>query len=697
MSLSNNTTVQFSLSLDGLSQIDSDSIVVNGNNLTGAYLNSQTNTSTVNTSIGLASGGQFNINSSNALSLFNVSNTTGITTLSRGQQSIAPSLGSDLTNKTYVDSIGANAIQKIGTTTGLNGNAVLSSVSGSSFSFSDGSGNNLVVFSQQHSTFYTSGGQFIIMNNSVLGTPYFICNESDNTQYLYHPQTYWAATDAVDVPNKAYVDAAITSSTLDLMSRLGAVGINGIFQLLASGSALFKNSSGTNLLTLSGSGCGINNPVITNTASFPTLYASGGASHMLALDGSGNLVSTPNIGYISGLPKSTFILSIPTGIGIQQMTLEWIHNPTTSYGWQLSANLINKFPESDVPINIPNLYSSTLNITNTNTNYLTLKNTSYSVGDYINLTFNHGISNYSANIQSFLSGGNDVQLRFLVTNNTTLVSSWFMSSNISSNISNLTSFANYFKINDATNNSISTDSTGLNISTTAIRPNAPISYPVSSGNVSLSVPRTGNSPQPGDRLVLWPGDSGNYAYALGMNGGTMWYNVPSGSIHNFYVNGVSTLQINSSGIYLPNTSNQTTFPQSIVIGNSSNSLQFGQMSTYQFTNTSVAWTGGYTVGNFTKNSSSSYVTVTGGVTCYTGTVAMISVSIRLYNSSNGVYYYFTQNQVFNIVTSHTFIPTNNTFTSLPNGVYTVYIYGGGTGVTSDINDYVNMTFRVSPS
>jgi hypothetical protein len=46
----------------------------------------------------------------------------------------------------------------------------------------------------------------------------------------------------------------------------------------------------------------------------------------------------------------------------------------------------------------------------------------------------------------------------------------------------------------------------------------------------------------GDRMILWKGNAGAYPYSLGMNGGTMWYSVPTGAVHNFYVNGTSNMK-----------------------------------------------------------------------------------------------------------------------------------------------------------
>ena len=63
----------------------------------------------------------------------------------------------------------------------------------------------------------------------------------------------------------------------------------------------------------------------------------------------------------------------------------------------------------------------------------------------------------------------------------------------------------------------------------------------------LNAPEIADYGGVGDRIILWKG-GGNYPYSLGMNVGTMWYSVPVGAIHNFYVNGTSIYQINSTGM-----------------------------------------------------------------------------------------------------------------------------------------------------
>jgi hypothetical protein len=445
--------------IDGLTYLYS-----NGNTITGNYLNSNTNTSNVNTQIKLQYAGQFDIQDDTGLSAFNINDISRITTLARGQQSGAPVVGSDLTNKSYVDTQVGNPIQKTGTTTGLNGNAVLSTVSGSTFSFSDGSGNNLVVYGQNSTSSYTAGGIWTVYTSNSPTLALIQCVESTRITSFYNPQTSYTAIDPYDIPNKLYVDAAITSGTSGFWQKTGSIGLSGLYQLLASSSILFQNSSGTSLLTLSGSGVGINNGVLSGTTNLFTLYNTfGGSNQLLQIDSTGNLQNCPNLSYVYGGSGSTIKTTIPTAIGGQLQSLQWIRNTASPLGWRLNCDYEAKFAQSDIPITIPQLYSSTLNITNTNTDYITLKNTTNSVGDYMNIAFNHGSSNYSAYIQSYLDTGNNVYLRFFVTNNATSISSWFMSSTIASNISNLTSFANYFKISDASNHGIITSVSGLAI------------------------------------------------------------------------------------------------------------------------------------------------------------------------------------------------------------------------------------------
>jgi hypothetical protein len=52
----------------------------------------------------------------------------------------------------------------------------------------------------------------------------------------------------------------------------------------------------------------------------------------------------------------------------------------------------------------------------------------------------------------------------------------------------------------------------------------------------------------GDRLILYQGASPTYhPYSLGINASTLWYSVPTGAKHSFYINGTEYLTINTGG------------------------------------------------------------------------------------------------------------------------------------------------------
>jgi hypothetical protein len=51
----------------------------------------------------------------------------------------------------------------------------------------------------------------------------------------------------------------------------------------------------------------------------------------------------------------------------------------------------------------------------------------------------------------------------------------------------------------------------------------------------------------GTRLILWPGAPD------GITGGTLWYSVPTGAIHAFYIGTTERMRINTSGFVEVNT------------------------------------------------------------------------------------------------------------------------------------------------
>jgi hypothetical protein len=51
----------------------------------------------------------------------------------------------------------------------------------------------------------------------------------------------------------------------------------------------------------------------------------------------------------------------------------------------------------------------------------------------------------------------------------------------------------------------------------------------------------------GTRIILWPGSADNTPYSFGIAGGTLWYSVPTGANHAFYVGTTERMRINHNG------------------------------------------------------------------------------------------------------------------------------------------------------
>ncbi len=79
-------------------------------------------------------------------------------------------------------------------------------------------------------------------------------------------------------------------------------------------------------------------------------------------------------------------------------------------------------------------------------------------------------------------------------------------------------------------------------------------------NGGAAVPSLGLNGGTGTCLVLYQGTASVHPYALGIDSSTLWYSVPTGASHKWYVNGANTMILNSSG----NVGIGTTNPSSIL-------------------------------------------------------------------------------------------------------------------------------------
>ena len=76
-------------------------------------------------------------------------------------------------------------------------------------------------------------------------------------------------------------------------------------------------------------------------------------------------------------------------------------------------------------------------------------------------------------------------------------------------------------------------------------------------NANLAIPAVGAAGGTGDRVLLWTGSATVHPYSLGMNSSTLWYSVPNGASHIFYVNGSAIATISSTGVSNNGTNRST--------------------------------------------------------------------------------------------------------------------------------------------
>ena len=83
-------------------------------------------------------------------------------------------------------------------------------------------------------------------------------------------------------------------------------------------------------------------------------------------------------------------------------------------------------------------------------------------------------------------------------------------------------------------------------------------------NTSVALPSTSASGGLGDKLILKSGGVGFYPYSLGINTNSLWFSVPSGANHTFYVNGNSSALITSTGMAVNGVLNATTLQENSI-------------------------------------------------------------------------------------------------------------------------------------
>ena len=93
-------------------------------------------------------------------------------------------------------------------------------------------------------------------------------------------------------------------------------------------------------------------------------------------------------------------------------------------------------------------------------------------------------------------------------------------------------------------------STSLVVNSTAVNINS-LNVVGSTGKITMSNTGVGAPAVfgggSGDRIQLFPGSGTTYPYALGINSSTLWYSVPTGAQHSWYVGGTAQMKLDSVG------------------------------------------------------------------------------------------------------------------------------------------------------
>ena len=83
---------------------------------------------------------------------------------------------------------------------------------------------------------------------------------------------------------------------------------------------------------------------------------------------------------------------------------------------------------------------------------------------------------------------------------------------------------------------------------TKLHVNGKLTVNATVNTVQVAPPSVGASGGIGDRNICWNGTSSSHPFSLGIDNSTLWYSVPSGCLHKFYVGGVQKVHINNNGL-----------------------------------------------------------------------------------------------------------------------------------------------------
>ena len=141
-----------------------------------------------------------------------------------------------------------------------------------------------------------------------------------------------------------------------------------------------------------------------------------------------------------------------------------------------------------------------------------------------------------------------------------------------------------FTINENSNVGIGTSTPAYTldvVGTTRVSSNVYI------GSTQAGVPTIGTIGGTGDKLILFQGTGSLHPYSLGINSSTLWYSVPTGTIHKWYMGGSASMTLSNNSLGIGTTTPSYTLDVSgtirgnqLLVGNNgtSNAIYFGGVS-----------------------------------------------------------------------------------------------------------------------